>query len=41
MVVVEPCELNDERQKWGISSFQEYKKNLLLNANKMESEIPH
>lgn len=41
MIVITPCDSNDERQRWTISTFEEYKKNLLRNANKMESEVPH
>lgn len=40
MLIIAPCELNDDKQKWNISSFEEYKNVQLFNANKMESEIP-
>lgn len=33
MVKVSPCDLNDERQKWTIIKYEDYKRNLGNKAN--------
>lgn len=38
MVVVAPCNLKDEKQHWKISSFEQFKNNLLHNINKNDRE---
>lgn len=40
MLIVAPCDLTDERQRWVITSFEEYKRNLLLNVNKIDRGNP-
>lgn len=40
MVVVSPCDLNDERQKWTIIKFEDYKRKLLNDVNTINHGNP-
>ncbi|XP_031617135.1 polypeptide N-acetylgalactosaminyltransferase 1-like [Contarinia nasturtii] len=40
MAVVDRCNLKDERQKWKILSYDEFKKNLLARANQIDRGSP-